>query len=110
MASSQSIVDCIVEQMSRGHDTRAKKKMFEDYGLYCNDISIGVVCDDHLFLRITNKGKALLPDAEEVPLSSGAKPHVLGAGDVLEYLDRLTDIAARTAAALPPKPKRRSKV
>lgn len=109
VTSSQSTVDFIVEQMSQGHDTRARK-MFGEFGIYCDEVFIGVICDDQLFLKITNAGKELLPDAEEAPPYAGAKPYLLVAGDVIEDADRLSALGARTAAALPPpKQKKRKK-
>lgn len=101
MASSQSTVDYTVEQMSRGNEARARK-MFGEYGVYCNGTFVGVICNDQLFLKITEAGKALLPGAEHSAPYDGAKPHLL----VLEDAVRLSQVAATTADALPaPKPR-----
>lgn len=107
MPSDQSTVEYLVEQMSRGNDIRARK-MFGEYGVYCGDTFVGVVCDDQLYLKITDAGRALLPDAEEGAPYPGAKPHLMVPEDVIEEGDRLSDLVRQTASALPaPKPRTR---
>lgn len=106
MASGQSTVNYIVEQASRANEVRAKK-MFGEYGVYCGETFIGVIGDDQMFLKITDAGKALLPDAEEGQRYAGAKPHLLISEEVIEDADRLSAVVATTADALPaPKPKK----
>jgi TfoX/Sxy family transcriptional regulator of competence genes len=62
MASDQATVDVIVEQASRGNAVRARK-MFGEYGVYCDERFVGIVADDRLFLKITDAGAASLPGA-----------------------------------------------
>lgn len=100
MASDQSTVNYIVEQASRANDVRAKK-MFGEYGVYCGERFIGVICDDQLFLKIMDAGKALLPDAEEGQPHAGAKPHLLISEEVVEDADRLSNLVVTTGDALP---------
>ena len=60
-----------------------------------------------MFLKITNAGKALLPDAEEGQPYPGARPHLLVSEEVIEDADRLSEVAAATGHAFPaPKPKK----
>lgn len=108
MASDQATVDFIVEQMSRGNTSRAKK-MFGEYGVYCDEIFVGVICDDQLFIKITDAGRALLPGADEAPPYAGAKPYLVVSEEVVEEAERLSELVRLTADALPaPKPKRRA--
>ena len=106
MASDQSTVNYIVEQASRATEVRAKK-MFGEYGVYCGETFIGVICDDQMFLKITGAGKALLPDAEEGHPYPGARPHLLVSEEVVEDADRLSEVVAATGYALStPKPQK----
>ncbi|HHS82096.1 MAG TPA: competence protein TfoX, partial [Devosia sp.] len=43
MASSQEFVDFVVEQMG-GAGTISARKMFGEYGVYCDGKLIGLVC------------------------------------------------------------------
>lgn len=53
MASEQHTADFIVEQMSHAGDMRTRK-MFGEYALYCDDKVIAFICDDQLYLKITD--------------------------------------------------------
>ncbi|KVC88559.1 competence protein TfoX [Burkholderia ubonensis] len=107
MASSQSTVDFIVEQMAAAGAVSARK-MFGEYGIYCDGKMVALVCDDRLFVKPTPDGKAFLGECEEGPPYPGAKPCLVISGerwDEREWLSRLIRI---TAAQLPPpKPRKR---
>ncbi|KWC51974.1 TfoX/Sxy family protein [Burkholderia ubonensis] len=107
MASSQSTVDFIVEQMAAAGAVSARK-MFGEYGIYCDGKMVALVCDDRLFVKPTPGGKAFLGECEEGPPYPGAKPCFVISGerwDEREWLSRLIRI---TAAQLPPpKPRKR---
>ncbi|KVR49615.1 TfoX/Sxy family protein [Burkholderia ubonensis] len=107
MASSQSTVDFIVEQMAAAGAVLARK-MFGEYGIYCDGKMVALVCDDRLFVKPTPDGKAFLGECEEGPPYPGAKPCFVISGerwDEREWLSRLIRI---TAAQLPPpKPRKR---
>lgn len=102
MASDQATVDFILEQASRGNDVRARK-MFGEYGVYCDERFVGIVADDRLYLKVTDAGAALLPDAERESPYPGAKPHLIVDEEVIESADRLSEVFRATAAALPPR-------
>lgn len=108
MASKQSTVDFITEQMAEAGKVSAKK-MFGEYGLYLGEKLFALVCDDQLFMKPTPGGRAFLGDdaAEAAPYPS-AKPCLLIPGDLWEDSDRLAELAKITAAELPaPKPKKK---
>jgi DNA transformation protein and related proteins len=106
MASDQATVDFIIEQASRGNDVRARK-MFGEYGVYCDDVFVGIVAGDQLYLKVTESGENLLPDVEHASPYDGAQPHIVVGEEVIEDADRLSEVMRATASALPPpKPKR----
>lgn len=110
MASGQSTVDFILEQIADAGEVSARK-MFGEYGLYCDGRVVGLICDDTLFVKPTVAGDAFAPGVERAPPYPGAKPYLMIDADRLEDADWLADLVRRTTAELPlPKPKPKSKV
>ena len=105
MASEQATVDYICGQMA-GAGRISARKMFGEYGVYCDGIIVGLVCENQLFLKPVPAVLALMPDATLTPAYPGGKPQVLvDAG--LEDTDRLVAaVRAVVAAAPPPKPEK----
>ena len=104
MASKIEFVEYVAEQC-RGAGEITYRKMFGEYGLYCNGKIFALVCDNEFFVKITAKTKELYPALPEKPPYDGAKNYFL----VEDVDDRefLTGLVAATCAALPePKPKR----
>lgn len=89
MASRQEFVDYVVDQLSDAGQI-TYKKMFGEYGIYCNGKIFALICDDQLFFKITNMGREILPDLPEVPPYNGAKNYFLVENvDDRELLTRL---------------------
>ncbi len=104
MASNQDFVDYVSEQLS-GAGAIRYKKMFGEYGLYCDEIYFGGVCDNQLFVKITDEGRKLLQNPEEAPPYSGAKLHFRI--EDLEDVPTLVEFVKTTCANLPaPKKKK----
>ena len=105
MASKQSTVDFILEQMADAGDVSARK-MFGEYGVYCGGKLVALVCDDQLFLKPTAAGKAFIGRVTERPPYPGAKSWFFVAGNHWENADWLGELLRLTAAELPmPVPK-----
>ena len=49
------------------------RKMFGEYGLFCDGTFFAVICDDQLFIKITPQGEAAFPDLPKAPPYEGAK-------------------------------------
>ncbi|MCX6266082.1 MAG: TfoX/Sxy family protein [Bacteroidetes bacterium] len=76
MASDQSFVEFIVDQIENvGQITF--KKMFGEYALYCEGKVVALVCDNQLFIKPTEGGRAFIEDVVEAPAYTGAKPSFL---------------------------------
>ena len=58
MASNVDFVQYIVDQCSGAGEIVAKK-MFGDYGIYCDGKIFGLICDDRLYIKPTEAGRAL---------------------------------------------------
>ena len=104
MASSQEFVEYVAEQL-REAGTITYRKMFGEYGVYCDGKICVLVCDDQVFLKITEAGRKMCPEAEAVPPYSGAKPYLL-----IEDIDDHVfagELVRKTCDELPePKPKK----
>lgn len=110
MASKQSTVDFIVDQMT-GAGVVTARKMFGEYGLYCDGKVVALVCEDKLFVKPTAAGKAFAGKVKEAPAYSGAKPSLLIAPDKWDDPEWLSQLIKITAAELPlPKKKPARKV
>ena len=107
MASSADFVQYITDQCA-GAGEIIVKKMFGDYGIYCDGKIFGLICDDCFFLKPTEAGKALLRSVELRPPYDGAKDYFLITDvDDRDYLATLVRV---TCNALPePKPKKKKK-
>ncbi len=72
MASQQSTVDYICDQMSDAGDI-SSRKMFGECVVYCDAKFISTICDDTLFLKVTKEAQELAPSLNLTPAYEGAK-------------------------------------
>ena len=109
MASQQSTVDFILEQIAEAGSVSAKK-MFGEYGIFCEGKMVALVCDDQLFVKPTAVGKTFIGEYVEACPYPGAKSCLLISGDKWDDREWLAKLIEITAAELPlPKKKLRSK-
>ena len=107
MASSADFVQYIVDQCS-GAGAIVAKKMFGDYGIYCEGKIFGLICDDRLYIKPTESGRALLHTVDLQPPYEGAKPYFYIAD--VDDRDYLSALVRETCRALPaPNPKKSKK-
>ena len=100
MATSQSTIDFLLDQLRALRRVRARK-MFGEYALYCEEKVVALVCDDQLFVKITPEGKALVGERyREGTAYPGARPSMLVSD--LDDDEWLCALVRATAAALPP--------
>jgi TfoX/Sxy family transcriptional regulator of competence genes len=98
MASSEEFMRYIADQLNEaGHITY--RKMFGEYGVYCDGKIFALVCDDQLFVKITEKGRIIAPDLMEEPPYEGAKPYFLV--ENVDDREFLVDFVRETCRALP---------
>ena len=110
MATNQSTVDFIEDQLSSIQGVRSRK-MFGEYALYIHNKVIGLICDDTLYIKITPEGKTHVGEHyQEGNAYPGAKPSMVIPAELIEDRDWLTTLATITADNLPtPKPKTAAK-
>lgn len=105
MATQQYTIDFLLEQASSASGVTAKP-MFGEYGVYVDGKMIGSVCDDQLFVKPTELGRAHAEPVPDVPPYPGAKPQMLIATDRWDDAEWLGELLRVTADELPtPKPR-----
>jgi len=106
MASDLKFVEFVVDQTDEDCAV-TYKRMFGEFGLYSDGKFFGVICDDRLFVKPTEGGRAFIGEVVESPPYPGAKPSLL-IGDKIEDAEWLSELVRITARELPmPKPRKR---
>ena len=106
MATSQSTMDYLLDQLAQGGGACSARKMFGEYCLYYLGRPVGLVCNEQLYLKDTEPGRALMPHPAEGAPFPGARPHLLLCADDWDDHHGLHQIVRATLDALPPpKPK-----
>ena len=103
MASSKDFVQFVTEQCGGAGEITARK-MFGDYGIYCDGKIFGLICDDCFYIKPTEAGKALLREVDMRPPYQGAKDHFFIAD--VDDRDYLAALVSATCKSLP-EPKKR---
>jgi TfoX/Sxy family transcriptional regulator of competence genes len=105
MASDPAFIEYACDQIG-GAGRITFRKMFGEAAVYCEGKVVALICDNQLFIKPTQAGRALIGNPVEVPPYPGAKPHFL----IDEGLDDrvwLSGVIRATHAELPdPKPKK----
>lgn len=104
MASHADFVNYVVEQLREAGEIRSRK-MFGEYGLFCNGVFFGVICDDQFFVKITPQGEAAFPDLPKAPSHEGARDSFLL--EDVEDREKITELVRITCEALKTKPQRK---
>jgi DNA transformation protein len=108
MATKQSTIDYIEDQLADVPEIHSRK-MFGEYALYCGDKVVALICDDKLFVKITEEGRIYVGDAyEEGVAYPGAKPSMYINDDLIEDHEWFSELIRITETNLPvPKPKKK---
>ena len=107
MASHADFVDYVADQMQQAGVIRSRR-MFGEYGLYCDGVFFAVICGDQLFVKITPAGQAAFPDLPKAPPYEGARDYFL-VEDVeeREQLAKLVRVTCEALKNLPQKKRRK---
>jgi len=76
MATDKEFVDFVLDQIENAGEITAKK-MFGEYGIYSDGKIFGLVCDNKLYIKPTEAGRAFIGDVVEAPPYPGAKQSFL---------------------------------
>ena len=105
MSSTLEFVQFVADQLSLAGDI-AYRRLFGEYGLYCDGKFFGTVEDNQLFIKITAPGGALLGEPVIASPHEGSRMYLI---EDLEDRTFLAQLVQTTCQALPaPKPKKRA--
>lgn len=108
MASDNSFVEFVLGQLENAGSVNARK-MFGEYGIYCDGKFFALICDNKLFIKPTEAGRAFIREVVAEPPYPGAKSYFL-IEDKLEDREWLSKLVRVTVAELPgPKPSRKKR-
>lgn len=98
MASSPEFAQYVCDQLAGAGQVRCKK-MFGEYGIFCNGKMVGMVCDDQFFVKDLPAARAVCPGCPLAPPYPGAKPHLLV--ECVDDRERMARLAAAVWQQLP---------
>lgn len=108
MASDINFVEYVVGQLEHLGEVSARK-MFGEYAIYHKEKLVALVCDNQVFVKPTQAGRAFIGEVVEAPPYPGAKPSFL-MGDQVDDKEWLEQLIRLTEEELPaPKPKKERK-
>ncbi|MDI9914274.1 TfoX/Sxy family protein [Rhodococcus sp. IEGM 1379] len=99
MSSSKDTVAWILEQLEP-LDVRARA-MFGEYGLYCDEKMVALICNNTLFVKPTEISVEFPSLADRMPPYPGAKDYCRVPQESLDDVDQLQAFIQRTADAMP---------
>jgi DNA transformation protein len=100
MTSTQEAADYILEQAA-GAGFMRMRRMFGDYAVYCDEKVVGLICDDQLFIKYTDKGRIFAEGKYiEGCAYKGAKPS-MNVTDQIDDRDFMSVLIRMTADSLP---------
>jgi TfoX/Sxy family transcriptional regulator of competence genes len=107
MATDERTIELLLERIAPAGEVAARK-MFGEYGIYCDGRFIGVVCDDQFHLKPTGPGMAEAPELELAPAYPGARPSMVVPAERWDDEAWLVALVQTTARNVPPPKKRKS--
>ena len=105
MASDKGFIEFIVDQMGEA-GLISYRQMFGEYALYCDGKVVALICDNQLFVKPTEGGKAYMDNIVEAAPYPGAKLY-FKIEDAFEDREWISGLIKITAKELPlPKQKK----
>ena len=97
MPTKQSTVDFILDQLISAGDV-STRKMFGGYVLYCAGKVVGLICDDILYIKITEQGRKFVGEYyQEGNAYKGAKTSMMIDDERIEDREWLGELVRITA-------------
>jgi TfoX/Sxy family transcriptional regulator of competence genes len=108
MTNDRNFIEYVTDQIDDDREI-TWRMMFGGCTVYSKGKVVALICDDQLFVKPTDAGRAFIGDVVEAPPYAGAKNFFL-IEDKIEDTDWLSELIARTERELPaPKPKKKRK-
>ena len=108
MATKREFIDFLLDQLKEAGNIKAKH-MFGEYGLFSDDKIFALVCDNKLFIKPTDAGRAFIKNVVEAPPYPGAKNSFLIEEQIDDHI-WLSELVTITVKELPaPKARKRKR-
>ena len=108
MANDPDFIEYVCDQIDDSCDV-SFRHMFGGTTLYSKGKVVALFCDNQLFVKPTDAGRAFIGDVTEAPAYEGSKDFFL-IGDEIDDNEWLTELICRTEAVLPkPRPKKKKR-
>ena len=108
MSTDKAFVEFVLDQIENAGEITAKK-MFGEYGVFSDGKIFALICDNKLFIKPTEAGRAFIRNVVEAPPYKGAKPSFL-IEDKLDDREWLSELIRISLKELPePKAKKKKK-
>ena len=105
MSTGKETIEFLLSQLEP-LDVRARA-MFGEYGVYCDEKIVALVCDDTFYLKPTDAADDYSADLTPGPAYPGSNDYLAVDGDLVEDAERFQALVKATAELLPvPKPKK----
>jgi TfoX/Sxy family transcriptional regulator of competence genes len=106
MSTSKETIAFLLSQLEP-LDVRARA-MFGEYGVYCDEKFVALVCDNTFYLKPTDAAEPFAADLTPGPAYPGSNDYLAVDGDLVEDAERFQDLVKATANLLSAaKPKKR---
>ena len=101
MSTKQGTIDYILDQLVSLKNV-STRKMFGEYALYCDSKVVGLICNDTLYIKITEEGKKFVGKYyKEGYAYNGAKVSMQINEDQIDDHEWLSKLVSITAQNLP---------
>ena len=107
MATDPEFVEFVVDQIDYPGEI-TYKKMFGEYGIWADGKIFALICDNKLFIKPTESGRAYIKDVVEASPYPGAKKSFL-IEEKIEDRDWLSELIRITVPELPAPKKKKKK-
>lgn len=103
MATEKETAEFVLQSL-RGKDFTVRP-MFGEYALYANGKTVGFICDNQLYVKITKESLPLEELCEKGQAYPGSKPYYIVEESLYHSLPELPDILRNIAKHIPAKKK-----
>lgn len=105
MATDKRFIEAVLEKLQPLEVSA--KPMFGEYGLYYQGKNFALVCNNTLFVKITDAGAGVAGRVNQAPPYDGAKPAYRISSAKLNDREWIISLVKVTSAALAPPKKRK---
>lgn len=107
--SADAILALFADALTDGDEIVTARRMFGEYGLYCDGRFFGLICDDTLFLKPLPELRAAMRAPDAAHPFPGAKLWLRPGPEDMDDPDQLARLTRIAMTHLPPPPRKKRK-